>query len=384
MRSHIQASEENPLLNSTPHDELHDLLCVGFGPASLAIAIALHDALDPALNRSASNTNWRPKVCFLERQKQFAWHSGMLVPGSKMQISFMKDLATMRDPRSSFTFLNYLHQKRRLIHFTNLGTFLPARLEFEDYMRWCATKFSNLVAYGEEVTEVIPNQVDLNGSVVDSFTVRSRNVETGLVTSRTARKVVIAIGGNAKMPPGIPQDPRIMHSSKYCTTLPAMLTNETKPYNIAVLGSGQSAAEIFHDLQRRYPNSRTTLVMRDTALRPSDDSPFVNEIFNPERVDTFFNLSPEERQRALIADKATNYSVVRLELIEEIYHDMYIQRVKNPDETQWQHRILPDRMITSVEPHGPNNRMCLHINSAKPKDATAGKSQETLEVDALW
>ena len=273
MRSHTQPSEASPLLNSTPHDELHDLVCVGFGPASLAISIALHDALDPALNRPASKTNWRPKICFLERQKQFAWHSGMLVPGSKMQISFMKDLATMRDPRSSFTFLNYLHQKNRLIHFTNLSTFLPARLEFEDYMRWCATKFSNLVAYGEEVTEVIPHQVGLNGSVVDSFIVRSRNVETGLVTSRTARKVVIAIGGNAKMPPGIPQDPRIMHSSKYCTTLPAMLTNETKPYNIAVLGSGQSAAEIFHDLQRRYPNSRTTLVMRDTALRPSDDSP---------------------------------------------------------------------------------------------------------------
>ena len=109
----------------------------------------------------------------------------------------------------------------------------------------------------------------------------------------------------------------------------------------------------------------------------------MNEIFNPERVDTFFNLSPEERQRALIADKATNYSVVRIELIDEIYHDMYIQRVKNPDETQWQHRILFDRTITSVEPHGPNNRMRLHINSPKPKDTTADKAQEMLEVDAL-
>lgn len=273
MRPNGQHSEGDPLLKTTPQDELHDLLCVGFGPASLAIAISLHDALDPTLNHFVSHPNWQPKVCFLERQNQFAWHSGMLVPGSKMQISFMKDLATMRDPRSSFTFLNYLHQKGRLIHFTNLGTFLPARLEFEDYMRWCATKFSNLVAYGEEAIEVIPSQADLNGSAVDSFTVRSRNVQTGFITSRRARKVVIAIGGVAKMPPGIPQDPRIMHSSKYCTTLPAMLANETKPYNIAVLGSGQSAAEIFHDLQRRYPNSRTTLVMRDSALRPSDDSP---------------------------------------------------------------------------------------------------------------
>ncbi|KAE8145797.1 L-ornithine N(5)-monooxygenase [Aspergillus avenaceus] len=379
-----RSSEEPPRLKSTPKDELHDLLCVGFGPASLAIAIALHDALDPCLNKSASRSESQPKVCFLERQKQFAWHSGMLVPGSRMQISFIKDLATMRDPRSSFTFLNYLHQKDRLIHFTNLSTFLPARLEFEDYMRWCAQQFSNVVSYGEEVIEVVPGMSKPNGTVVDFFTVKSRNVETGEISARRARKVVVAIGGTAKMPKELPQDPRIMHSSKYCTTLPAMLKEGRGPYNIAVLGSGQSAAEIFHDLQKRYPNSKTTLIMRDTAMRPSDDSPFVNEVFNPERVDKFFNLSPEERQRSLTADKATNYSVVRLELIEQIYHDMYVQKVQNPDETQWQHRILPGRKITRVEHYGPNKRMRLHVKAIKDeKDSIVGDGKETLEVDAL-
>lgn len=257
------------LLRPTGSDEMHDLLCVGFGPASLAIGIALNDAMDPALG---SKANFKPKVTFLEKQNQFAWHSGMLVPGSRMQISFMKDLATMRDPRSSFTFLNYLHHKNRLIHFTNLGTFLPARMEFEDYMRWCANRFENVVNYGEEVVEVVPGQTDASG-VVDYFTVVSRNTGTGEISSRNARKVVIAIGGKAKMPPGFPNDPRIMHSSKYCTTLPQMLNDDMAPYNIAVVGSGQSAAEIYHDLHRRYPNSRTTLILRDTALRPSDDSP---------------------------------------------------------------------------------------------------------------
>ncbi|KAI9927358.1 hypothetical protein ASPWEDRAFT_61649 [Aspergillus wentii DTO 134E9] len=376
------SSLDTPKLKSTPQDELHDVLCVGFGPASLAIAIALHDELDPALNKSVPNSDFQPKICFLERQKKFAWHSGMLLPGSKMQISFIKDLATLRDPRSSFTFLNYLHQKDRLIHFTNLGTFLPARLEFEDYMRWCAEQFSNVVAYGEEVTEVVPGKTDPSSSVIDYFTVFSRNVVTGEVSSRRARKVVVAIGGTAKMPPGLPQDPRIMHSSKYCTNLPNMLNDETQAYNIAVVGSGQSAAEIYHDLQKRYPKSRTTLIMRDSAMRPSDDSPFVNEVFNPERVDSFYNLSPEERQQSLATDKATNYSVVRLELIEQIYEDLYLQRVQNPDETQWQHRILPARKITRVEHHGPGNRMRLHVKSIKD-DADASKGKETLEVDAL-
>ncbi|KAL2787459.1 L-lysine 6-monooxygenase (NADPH-requiring)-domain-containing protein [Aspergillus keveii] len=371
-------------LRPTPADELHDLLCVGFGPASLAIAIALHDALDPCLNKCAPTSGWQPKVAFLERQKQFAWHSGMLVPGSRMQISFIKDLATLRDPRSSFTFLNYLHRKDRLIHFTNLSTFLPARLEFEDYMRWCAQQFSDVVSYGEEVIEVIPGKSNPDSSVVDYFTVLSRNVETGEISSRSARKVVLALGGTAKLPAELPQDARIMHSSKYCTTLPALLNNSTEPYNIAVLGSGQSAAEIFHNLQKRYPNSRTTLIMRDSAMRPSDDSPFVNEVFNPERTEKFYNLSADERQRSLKADKATNYSVVRLELIEEIYHDMYVQRVKNPDETQWQHRILPSRKITRVEHYGPKRRMRLHVKAVKDgNDSIVGDGKEILEVDAL-
>jgi L-ornithine N5-oxygenase len=269
-QSRVHTTAARSLLHSSPSDEMHDLLCVGFGPASLAIGIALHDAMDPALNSNAP-AGFKPKVCFLERQKQFAWHSGMLVPGSRMQISFIKDLATLRDPRSSFTFLNYLHSKDRLIHFTNLGTFLPARMEFEDYMRWCAQRFENVVSYGEEVVEVVPGSK--TDGKVDFFIVRSRNTETGESSSRRARKVVVALGGKAKMPPGFPQDQRIIHSSKYCTTLPSVLKDETKLYNIAVVGSGQSAAEIFHDLQRRYPNSRTTLILRDTALRPSDDSP---------------------------------------------------------------------------------------------------------------
>ncbi|KAJ6180281.1 hypothetical protein N7519_010742 [Penicillium mononematosum] len=355
-----QPQSGRSLLRPTGADEMHDLLCVGFGPASLAVAIALNDAMDPTLGAS-KDLNFKPKVCFLEKQNQFAWHSGMLVPGSRMQISFMKDLATMRDPRSSFTFLNYLHHKKRLIHFTNLGTFLPARVEFEDYMRWCALRFDNVVNYGEEVVEVVP---------VPPMPV---------ISSRNSRKVVIALGGKAKMPPGFPQDPRIMHSSKYCTHLPQMLNDEMAPYNIAVVGSGQSAAEIYHDLHRRYPNSRTTLILRDTALRPSDDSPFVNEIFNPERVDKFYEMSAEERKKRIATEKATNYSVVRLELIESIYNDMYLQRVENPDETQWQQRILAETKIARIEHHDPSNRMRIHVKSVKNES----EGKEVLDVDAL-
>lgn len=249
--------------------EPYDLVCVGFGPASLAIAIALHDAQEN-LGRDA---NYRtPRVCFLEKQQQFAWHAGMMVPGSKMQISFIKDLATVRDPRSEFTFLNYLKSQRRLVEFTNLGTFLPTRLEFADYMRWCAGRFLDVVSYGQEVLE-IREAADTAFEKINSFVVKSRDVRSGQITSMFAKNVILAVGGQPRIPPNIPYHPRVMHSSSYCTTMPNLLKDASKSYNIAVMGSGQSAAEIFHDLYQRYPNAKVTLIMRDSALRPSDDSP---------------------------------------------------------------------------------------------------------------
>src|SRR5437016_2865927 len=128
-------------LRRTPPEELHDLICVGFGPASLAIAVALHDVITGSRSQTKGipghlSRDWKPSVLFLERQSQFSWHAGMLLPGARMQISFIKDLATLRDPRSEFTFLNYLHRQHRLVQFCNLGTFLPLRLEYEEYMRW--------------------------------------------------------------------------------------------------------------------------------------------------------------------------------------------------------------------------------------------------------
>ena len=106
----------------------------------------------------------------------------------------------------------------------------------------------------------------------------------------------------------------------------------------------------------------------------------VNEIFNPERVDKFFNLPAEERTKRIATEKATNYSVVRLELIEEIYNTMYLQRVKNPDQTQWQHRILPERRVARIEHHNPAQRMRIHVKSTKDESA---EGKEVLEVDAV-
>ena len=81
----------------------------------------------------------------------------MLLPDTIMQISFLKDLATLRNPSSPFTFLSYLHEHNRLLSFINRGSTIPTRREFADYLRWAAEKVKSLgiqVFYGEEVVSL--------------------------------------------------------------------------------------------------------------------------------------------------------------------------------------------------------------------------------------
>ena len=119
-------------LSPNGHHRVLDFLGVGFGPSNLALAIALREYNDTADAPMSAE--------FIEAKPRFGWHTGMLIPGATMQISFLKDLVTQRNPTSEFTFLNYLTERRRLTEFINHKTFFPTRLEFHDYLTWAAQK----------------------------------------------------------------------------------------------------------------------------------------------------------------------------------------------------------------------------------------------------
>ena len=74
----------------------------------------------------------------VEQHDDVVWQRGMLLPWAQSQVSFLKDLVTLRNPRSKFTFVNYLHKVGRLNDFVNLGCFTPYRLEISDYLQWVA------------------------------------------------------------------------------------------------------------------------------------------------------------------------------------------------------------------------------------------------------
>lgn len=394
--SRLPAYENRSHLRYTPDEELHDLVCVGFGPASLAIAVALHDALegsDPSLEIPVLQAR-PPKVAFLEKQSQFAWHAGMLLPGARMQITFMKDMATLRNPRSEFTFINYLHQKNRLVEFCNLDTFLPQRIEYEDYMKWCASWFEEVVQYNQEVTKVVPEKSPNGTGEITAFNVISTNLQTGKTETRRAKHVVIAAGGRPNLPAPFPSNhPRVNHSSQFSYISTKILPDLQRPYNVAVIGNGQSAAEIFDFIHGHYPNARTRLLIKGGALRPSDDSPFVNEIFNPSRVDSTFSREPARRATTIKEDKATNYGVVRLNLLERIYETLYLQRIRygnSPEaESFWAHRILPYRCVTNVEDSPvAKGGIRLHVQDRSPLYLSdipdTEERTEILDVDAVF
>ena len=314
----------------------HDLIGIGFGPSNLALAIALQER--------AEQGGKAFDAMFLERQPDYNWHGNTLVAQSELQISFLKDLVTLRNPSSRFSFVNYLKAHGRLVDFINLGTFYPCRMEYNDYLRWVAVQFAGQSRYGEQVLRVEP-VVEADGRV-QRLNVISQN-QQGCEVSRQTRSVIVSTGGTPKIPPvfaGFKDDPRVFHHARYLSAMATQACSRGEPMRIAVVGAGQSAAEAFIDLSDNYPNVQVDMILRAAVLKPADDSPFVNEIFGPDYTDLVFNQPETERERLIREYHNTNYSVVDLDLIERIYAILYRQKVSGIE----RHAFLCRRMIESA------------------------------------
>jgi lysine/ornithine N-monooxygenase len=174
----------------TGPDEVLDLVGVGFGPSNLGLAIAVAERAGPALTAR-----------FVERQERFGWHCGMLLEDATMQVSFLKDLVTLRNPASEYSFLSYLHERERLVDFINYGSPFPTRIEFHDYLEWAAAGFSDLVDYGFEVERITavpgePGLLDVHGqhshglssTLLSTIAVRAGEIADSIASDGRARE----------------------------------------------------------------------------------------------------------------------------------------------------------------------------------------------------
>lgn len=281
-----------------PIPEKTGLLGVGFGPSNLALAIALDER--------------RLAAVFLEQQPKFGWHLGMLLPHARMQIPFLKDLVTLRNLHSDFTFLNYLGERGRLVEFIGQHTLFPSRMEFHDYLEWAAARVAADVRYGHRVVEISAGEA--------GFVVRT---EPDRVIH--AATLVVATGLRPELPAGVVETPRQWHSHRLLGNLAAL--DPAAPKRFAVVGAGQSAAEVVAHLHQTYPQAEVHAVFARYGYSSADDTPYANRIFDPSAMDEFYRADTQVRERLLDYHRSTNYSAVDPPLIDELYSREYAERV---------------------------------------------------------
>ncbi|AVZ77913.1 L-lysine 6-monooxygenase (plasmid) [Streptomyces lunaelactis] len=341
--------------------EIYDVVGIGFGPSNLSLAISLEEHQE---NVPAHPT----RAAFFERQSAFGWHRNMLLPSATMQISFLKDLATFRNPVSRFGYVSFLHESGRLARFVNNMDFFPTRLEFHQYLEWAASRFTDRVSYGSDVTAIrLPQGAGAGSS--EYLQVEARDNATGSTRVVNARNVAISTGLVPRMPDGMERDERVWHSSEFLEKYRRMNPGDLK--SVAVVGAGQSAAEITRFLYDSLPHAEVSAIFPSYGYSVADDTPFANQIFDPDAVDDYYYGTDKARESFWRYHKNTNYSVVDSDVIKDLYRRSYDEDVQGTERLHF----LNMTRVREVKRAGDETRVLLDT-------LLDGHTQE-LDVDAI-
>ncbi|MFE4794453.1 lysine N(6)-hydroxylase/L-ornithine N(5)-oxygenase family protein [Streptomyces sp. NPDC056708] len=291
--------------------EPHDFIGIGLGPFNLGLA-CLTEPIDE-LNG-----------VFLESKPDFEWHSGMFLEGAHLQTPFMSDLVTMADPTSPYSFLNYLKERGRLYSFYIRENFYPLRTEYNDYCRWAAAKLSS-IRFDTTVESVTYDE----GTAL--YTVR-----TATGGAFRAPRLVLGTG----TPPYIPDACQglggdYLHNSRYVEGKTALQAKES----ITLVGSGQSAAEIYYDLLSEIDvhGYRLNWVTRSPRFFPLEYTKLTLEMTSPEYID-YFHALPEETRYRLESGQKGLFKGIDGELIDAIFDLLYQKNLAGP---------VPTRLLTN-------------------------------------
>ena len=342
------------------NEEIFDVVGIGFGPSNLSLAIALEE-------HGTSAPQHPVKAHFFERQSTFGWHRNMLLPSTTMQISFLKDLATFRNPMSRFSFISYLHASNRLVQFVNNQDFFPTRQEFHHYLEWAAAGLDDRVTYGAEVTSIRP-VTGAGGPAPDLLEVEVRDAD-GTTRVVTARNVAISTGLVPRLPEGVTADERVWHSSQFLSKYRAQSPDDLK--RVAVVGAGQSAAEITRFLYDSLPHAEVCAIVPSYGYSVADDTPFANQVFDPTAVDDYYFGNDRGRDAFWRYHRNTNYSVVDADVIRALYQRAYDEEVRGSKRLHFRNLTR----VAEVRRAGTATRMVLR--------SLLDDRTEELSVDAL-
>jgi len=302
-----------------------DVLMIGAGPANLALAVAIEESGDLQL---AANT------LVLEQYPDIKWQRNLLLPWARSQVSFLKDLVTLRNPRSKFSFLNFLFEQGQLDDFVNLSTFNPYRWQLSAYQQWVANSLEHVrIRFNSRIERIDPSYAE-DGSVRRWFV----TVSDG--TTISCRDLIVGTGRDAHIPAAfhdLPAD-RVVHSTQYSTRV-AQLPPLERPLRPVVVGGAQSAAEMFMALHQDVVNCQPTMIMRSIGLHNYQTSKFVNELFYPSFVDEFHEMSVETRAQVLDEMRLTNYAGLAPPFLDEIYSMLYQQKMLGQQRSTVRHMV---------------------------------------------
>ena len=245
----------------------------------------------------------------------------MLFPEAQSQVSFLKDLVTLRDPTSRFSFLNYLHCMGRLEDFVNLQTFFPYRRELAAYLQWCVAQLRRIdVQFGCAVCAVTP-VLDAAGRIA-RWSVQCRNGR-----SFVARRLAYGAGRDPHVPELFAPflGAGVVHASGFLDHVNG--AGARVPDSVAVIGGAQSSAEVYAECLRRFPHARVRLLMRSVGLLPYGGSKFTNALYIKEFVDQFYSSAPDTRQRLLDGMRQSNYAGVTPAMLDSLFRFHYLQQL---------------------------------------------------------
>lgn len=300
-------------------NKIYDVVCIGFGPAGIALAVAMEDAKEEAdgqLDISA---------LFLEQAKDSGWHSNMLLPGTDIQHHFFRDFATPRNPRSRFTFANYLKEKGRIFSFGLLGG-NPGRIEWNDYVMWAAEQVTYPRLYSHRVDAVSP-VLNRKSTSVNIVKISAYDMSTGNRKEFYSKNVVVSTGRKPNIPDIFKPllGDQVFHSTVFKSRI-NKLTYDVN-YKFAVIGSGQNAIEIILYLADKFPNCEVYSINRNLGFRNYDLGHFSNEIYFPDFTDYYYPLPKAERERLFEYMKETNYSAVDFDVSRALYWKVYEEKI---------------------------------------------------------
>ncbi|KIE05688.1 L-ornithine 5-monooxygenase oxidoreductase protein [Candidatus Jidaibacter acanthamoeba] len=290
-------------------NKIYDFIGIGFGPSNISLAIILEEqkGLSYKFIESAPNSIWQPE---------------MMLDGADIQNNPIRDLISIKDPRSKYTFINYLHENNKLVKYLNLGLKFPLRREYALYVEWCASHFKKYVDYNKKVNEI--TLIKINGENIYKIKVGTNEIYH-------SRSLVL---GTGRMP-HIPKEYenlsnlRIFHLTSYLSSLAKFEHNRIDNYKIAVIGASQSAVEIILDLNKKFPNAEIHNIIRKFSIKLKDTSPFSYEIYYPEYIDLFYNLPLAKKEKLREEVRATNYSTVDEDVLNSLYLTIYEQKLNN-------------------------------------------------------